>query len=88
MPSIDSHSLSPSARSAALLVARVIFYNGLLMGLGFCAAAAGVLFFHVGSLAGLKEQWPVAGLLIGLAVMSFGFVVMGKSRIARLKSTD
>ncbi|MEO5716104.1 MAG: hypothetical protein ABIT37_21675 [Luteolibacter sp.] len=87
MASQDPHTLSPAARSAALLVARVIFYNGLLVGLGLCVAAAGVVFFHVGKLATPIETWLVGGVFIGLAVMSFGFAAMANTRIAKLKKT-
>ena len=87
MSSPDPHTLSPSARSAALLVARIIFYNGLLIGLGLCAVAVGVLFFQLGKLTDPAERYLVVGVMIGLAVMSFGFTAMAKTRIAKLKSS-
>ncbi len=86
MPSPDLHTLSPSARSTALLVARIIFYNGLLIGLGLCAVAVGVLFFQVGNLTAPAERYLVVGVMIGLAVMAFGFVAMAKTRIAKLRN--
>lgn len=88
MASQDPHTLSPAARSAALLVARIIFFNGLLIGLGLCAAAVGVLFFHVGKLATPVETWLVGGVFIGLAIMSFGFTAMANARIAKLKNAS
>ncbi|MEO5914678.1 MAG: hypothetical protein ABIS50_10625 [Luteolibacter sp.] len=85
MASQEPHTLSPAARSAALLVARIIFFNGLLIGLGLCAAAVGVLFFQIGNVSAPMERWLVGAVLIGLGVMAFGFTAMAKSRIAKLK---
>ncbi len=87
MASQDPHPLTPAARDTALLVARVIFFNGLLLGLGFCGAAIGVLFFHVGNIALPMERWLVVAVLVGLAIMAFGFTAMAKSRIAKLKKS-
>lgn len=88
MASPDPHTLSPSARNAALLVARIIFYNGLLIGLGLCAAAVGVVFFQVGKLATPAETWLVGAVFAGLAIMSFGFAAMANTRIAKLKKAS
>ncbi len=87
MASQDPHPLSPAAISTALLVARVIFYNGLLIGTGLAVAAVGVLFVKLGNLVSPAERWLVGAVLIGLAVMAFGFVAMAKSRISRLKKS-
>jgi NO-binding membrane sensor protein with MHYT domain len=87
MTSQDPHTLTPAAHDTALLVARVIFFNGLLIGLGFCAAVVGVLFFNVGNLAEPIERWLVVAVLGGLAIMAFGFTAMAKTRIAKLKNS-
>lgn len=87
MTSQDPHTLTPAAHDTALLVARVIFFNGLLIGLGFCAAVIGVLFFNVGNLTQPTERWLVVGVLGGLAIMAFGFTAMSKTRIAKLKKS-
>lgn len=88
MASQDPHTLSPAARGTALLLARVIFFNGLLIGLGFCAAAVGVLFFKVGNLTIPMERWLVVAVFVGLAIMAFGFTAMAKTRIAKLKKSS
>lgn len=87
MASQDSQPLTPATRDTALLVARVIFFNGLLLGLGFCGAVVGVVFFNVGNLTVPIERWLVVAVLLGLAVMAFGFTAMAKSRIAKLKNS-
>lgn len=87
MTSQDPHTLTPAAHDTALLVARVIFFNGLLIGFGFCAAVVGVLFFNVGNLAEPIERWLVVAVLGGLAIMAFGFTAMAKTRIAKLKNS-
>ena len=84
----DPHTLSPSARSAALLVARIIFYNGLLIGLGCCALAGAVVFYQLGNVANPTERWLVAAVLAGIGIMAFGFAAMARTRIARLKAAD
>lgn len=86
MASPDSHPLSPSARSAALLVARITFFNGLLIGAGCCALAVGVVFYRLGNVAEPMERWLAGGVLIGIGIMAFGFAAMAKSRIAKLKA--
>jgi hypothetical protein len=87
MTSQDSHLLSASARRAALLVARIIFYNGLLIGVGLCSVAVGVGFFGVGHLTQPTERWLVVGVMLGLALMAFGFVAMATSRVTKLKNS-
>lgn len=87
MTSQDPHTLTPAAHDTALLVARVIFFNGLLIGLGFCGAVLGVLFFNVGNLADPMERWLVVAVLGVLAIMAFGFTAMAKTRIAKLKKS-
>lgn len=87
MASQDPHTLTPATRDTALLVARVIFFNGLLLGLGFCGAVVGVLFYNVGNLIVPMERWLVVAVLVGLAIMAFGFTAMAKSRIAKLKKS-
>lgn len=80
-------TLTPAAHVTALLVARVIFFNDLLIGLGFCAAVVGVLFFNVGNLAEPIERWLVVAVFGGLAIMASGFTAMAKTRIAKLKKS-
>ncbi len=87
MASQDPHALTPATRSAALLVARVIFYNGLLIGLVFCVAMIAVVFFHAGRLATSAETWLVGAVLVGLAILSFAFSWSANSRIERLKKS-
>ncbi|MGL4399387.1 MAG: hypothetical protein ACRCXD_05940 [Luteolibacter sp.] len=87
MSSKTNHTLTPAAHDTALLVARVIFYNGLLIGVGFGAAVVGVLFFNVGNLAQPTERWLVVAVLGGLAIMALGFTAMAKTRIAKLKKS-
>jgi membrane protein implicated in regulation of membrane protease activity len=85
MPSTTPEPLSPSARSAALLVARLIFYNGLLTGVGLIALAIGVFFFQVGAVSNPSERWQASGVLIVLALLAFGFVAFARLRVKRLK---
>ncbi|MES2921384.1 MAG: hypothetical protein V4819_07550 [Verrucomicrobiota bacterium] len=87
MSSQDPHTLTASTRSTALLVARIIFYMGLLIGIGFCAVAVGVLFFKGGNLTDPTERALVGAVLVGLGVMSFGFVAIARSRVAKLKAS-
>lgn len=88
MASPDPHLLTPAARSTALWVARVIFYNGLLMGSSCGVVAVGVFFFHMYNLRTPAEIWLVGSVFIGLTVMSFGFAAMANTRIARLKKAS
>lgn len=88
MPSTDPRPLSPAARSTALLVAQLVFYNGLLIGVGLLALAAGVLFFQVGAVSTATERWQAGGVLVVLALLAFGFVALARSRVRKLKSGD
>ena len=87
MASQEPHTLSPSARSAALLVARIIFYNGLLIGLGCCALAVAVVIYQLGNVVNPTERWLVGAVLVGIGIMAFGFAAMARTRIARLKAS-
>ena len=87
MPSQDPHTLTAATRSTALLVAQIMFYIGLLIGIGFCAVAVGVLFFKGGNLTEPAERILVGAVLVGLGVMSFGFVALARSRVAKLKGS-
>jgi membrane protein implicated in regulation of membrane protease activity len=87
MPSTDPRPLSPSARSTALLVAQLVFYNGLLIGVGLLAMAVGILFFQVGAVSTTSERWEAGGVLIVLALLAFGFVALARSRVKKLKSS-
>jgi uncharacterized membrane protein len=86
MQSTHTQPLSPSARSTALLVARLVFYNGLLIGLGLFTLATGVLFFQIGTVTSASERWQAGGVLIVLGLLAFGFVSFAKSRVKTLKS--
>lgn len=86
MSANEPQPLSPSTRSAALLIARITFFNGLLIGLGCLALAVGVLFFQVGKVEVPMERWLTGAVLVGIGVMAFGFAAMAKSRIAKLKA--
>ncbi len=88
MASPEPHTLSPSARSAALVVARIIFYNGLLIGIGCCALAVAVVFYQLGKVADPTERMLAGAVLVGIGVMAFGFAAMGNSRIAKLKANS
>ncbi|GAA5130021.1 hypothetical protein JIN84_04115 [Luteolibacter yonseiensis] len=85
MPTITPQTLSPSARSTALLVARLVFYNGLLIGLGLFALAISVLFFQIGAVSDVSERWQAGGVLTVLGLLAFGFVSFAKSRVEKLK---
>lgn len=86
MPPKDPQPLSSAARSTALLVAQLVFYNGLLIGVGLIAMAIGVLFFQIGAVSNASERWQAGGVLIVLAFLAFGFVALAKSRIKKLKN--
>lgn len=88
MASQEPHTLSPSARSAALLVARVIFYNGLLIGLCCGALAVAIIFYQLGNVTNPTERWLVGAVMAGMSIMAFGFAAMARARIARLKSPN
>jgi hypothetical protein len=87
MASQDPHTLTPATHDTALMVARVILFNGLPLGLGFAAAVVGVLFFKVGNLTVPMERWLVVAVMAGLSIMAFGFTAMAKSRIAKFKNS-
>lgn len=88
MPSTEPKPLSPAARSTALFVARLIFYNGLLIGVGLTAMAVAILFFQVGAVSSPSERWQAGGVLIVIALLAFGFVALARSRVKKLKSGD
>ena len=86
MPSPDPSDLSPSARRTALVVTRIMFYLGLVFGMGLGGAAITLLTKSPPVFPDPAERWLVGGVFIGLSVMSFGFSGIAKSRIDKLKA--
>lgn len=85
MTATGPENLSSSARKTALVVARIIFYTGLILGMALGAGAVTFLMVSPQTFPNPTERWLVGGVFIGLAVMSFGFSGMAKSRIEKLK---
>lgn len=85
MASKDPSDLSTSARRTAVAVSRLTFYAGLSLGIGLGGAAITMLTKTPPMFPDPAERWLVAGVFIGLSVMSFGFAAVGKARIDKFK---
>lgn len=85
MTATGPENLSSSARKTALVVARLTFYIGLLLGMILGAGAVTFLMVKPELFPNPTERWLVGAVFIGLAVMSFGFSGVAKSRIEKLK---
>jgi hypothetical protein len=79
-------NLSNATRRTALVVARLMFYLGLILGMLLGAAAVTILFMEVVKFGTPAERWLTGGVFGGLAIMAFGFSAMGKARIDKLKA--
>lgn len=79
-------NLSNSVRRTAVVVSRLMFYLGLMLGMLLATGAITFLFTSKVSFATPAERWLTGGVLGGLAIMAFGFSAMGKGRIEKLKS--
>ncbi|MES2439573.1 MAG: hypothetical protein V4584_10925 [Verrucomicrobiota bacterium] len=88
MTASGPENLSSSTRRTALVIARIIFYIGLLLGMILGAGAVTFLMVRPELFPNSTERWLVGAVFIGLAVMSFGFSGMAKSRIEKLKAGD
>lgn len=80
-------NLTTSTRRTALVVARITFYIGLILGMALGAGAVMFLMVSPQTFPNPSERWLVGGVFIGLSVMSFGFAGMAKSRIDKLKTS-
>jgi NO-binding membrane sensor protein with MHYT domain len=85
MTATGPENLSSSARKTALVVARITFYIGLILGMVLGAGAVTFLMVSPQTFPDPTERWLVGGVFIGLSIMSFGFCGMAKSRIEKLK---
>jgi hypothetical protein len=85
MTSSGPENLSSSTRKTALVVARLMFYLGLMLGMLMGAAAVTILFTGALNFPTQTERWLSGGVIGGLCVMAFGFSAMGKARIEKLK---
>ncbi len=79
-------NLSSSTRQAALVVARLMFYFGLMLGMLMGAVAVTILFTGTLNFPTETERRLCGGVIGCFGVMAFGFSAMGKSRIEKLKS--
>lgn len=70
-----------------MVVARLTFYIGLILGMALGAGAVMFLMVSPQTFPNPAERWLVGGVFIGLSVMSFGFAGMAKSRIDKLKAS-
>ncbi len=86
MTATGPENLSPSAHKTALVVARLTFYIGLILGMVLGAGAVMFLMVSPQTFPDPAERWLVGGVFIGLSIMSFGFSGMAKSRIEKLKA--
>lgn len=68
-----------------LLVARIVFFNGLLIGSGCALALAAMFFFNFGNVAPGQDRWFAGSVLGMIAVLSFVFAGGANARIAKLK---
>lgn len=84
MPAPRSTRPSPS-NGSALLLARIIYYVGLLLGTMFAAVVGAVYYSNFGNLTDSKEKAMVAAVLGALSIISFGFARIAHSRIPKLK---
>lgn len=75
--------LPPTTRRAALVVARLMFYLGLVLGMLLGIGAFTLLFTDKVQFATPMERWLSGGVFAGLSIMAFGFGAMGKARIER-----
>jgi hypothetical protein len=85
MTSRKPDKIAPSDYETALLVARIVFYNGLLIGTGCVLAIGAMLFFNAGNVAPGQDRWFVGSVLGMLSVLSFIFAWGANARIAKLK---
>lgn len=87
MTASGPENLTTSARRTAMVVARLTFYIGLILGMALGAGAVMFLMVSPQTFPNPAERWLVGGVFIGLSVMSFGFAGMAKSRIDKLKGS-
>lgn len=80
------NSIAPDDRGTALLVARIVFYNGLIIGTGVLIGILAMLFFDVGNVTPGQDRWFVGSVFGMVSVLSFIFAWGANSRIAKLKS--
>lgn len=78
-------NLTPATRRTALVVSRLMFYLGLMVGMLLLAGSATILFTSNVTFPSPAERWLTGGVFGGLAVMAFGFSAMGKARISKFK---
>ncbi|RYD23624.1 MAG: hypothetical protein EOP88_03485 [Verrucomicrobiaceae bacterium] len=87
MTATGPENLTPSARKTALVIARLTFYIGLILGMILGAGAVTFTLVNPQMFPDAAERWLVGGVFFGLSVMSFGFSGMAKSRIDKLKAS-
>ncbi|MES2657121.1 MAG: hypothetical protein V4689_00815 [Verrucomicrobiota bacterium] len=83
----NPNKIAPTDNGSALLVARIVFYNGLVLGAGLVVCILAMLFFNAGNIAPGQDRWFVGTTLGTLAVLSFIFAWGAKARIAKLKKS-
>lgn len=86
MPASHLQSLPPSTRRTALVISRLMFYLGLMLGMMLGAVAITILFTDAVSFANATELRLSGAAFAALSVMAFGFSALGKSRIEWLKA--
>jgi hypothetical protein len=85
MTSRKPEKIAPSDTETALLVARIIFYNGLLIGAGCAIAILAMLLFNAGNVTPGQDRWFVGSVMGMLSVLSFIFAWGANIRISKLK---
>lgn len=81
----DPFHMSPASKSAALVVARIAYYAGILLGTMFAAVAYSVVASNFGGITESPEKWMVAGVIGAVSIISYLFAGAAHSRIKKLK---
>lgn len=72
-------------RGSALLVTRITYYLGLMLGTMFAGVAGAIYFSGFGNLSTPQEKAMVASVFGVLSLVSYVFAKVSHARLARMK---